>query len=452
MGFDVKNTIAQNEKKQMDFQKLLSKTQKHMSKNCSALIDAIGKKDQNASQQMINLIRQYLLDRNYIAEGLSLNDTVRKLYNELTQFSILDDYLDEKRTDVEEININSWQDVKVRFSDGHIENVEHFRSAEHCENIIRRLLSREADLTLDKSRPLVRGHLNSKVRITVIGGDCVDKAVGLASSIRIVNPKKLGKDDFMRKGTANEEMLMLIEELFLNGASMCITGATGSGKTTLMSYLLSEVPDQKRLFTIEEDVREFNLVRRNEMGEVINNVVHTVTKKSDDPTQSIDQEKLLEMAMTMNPDIVCVAEMKGKEARAAVEAANTGHTVITTTHAKSARATYPRMAVLCKNGNDSEETLERLAKNAFPFIVFMKLYDDNVRRIEEITEYVEEEDGRSHINTLYYFNFKQKYYDEHGMHIEGEYQKRSQLSDKALKMLEEGTTDKSILAMFRKEG
>ena len=38
---------------------------------------------------------------------------------------------------------------------------------------------------------------------------------------------------------------------------------------------------------------------------------------------------LLEFALTCNPDIVCVGEMKSAEAFAAQEAARTGHAVIT---------------------------------------------------------------------------------------------------------------------------
>lgn len=104
------------------------------------------------------------------------------------------------------------------------------------------------------------------------------------------------------------------------GLSLCVTGSTGSGKTTLMSWLLSTVPDDKRIFTIENGCREFDLVREDEDGNVLNNVVHTVTRYSDDPKQNYDQERLLEFALTCNPDIICVGEMKSAEAFAAQEA------------------------------------------------------------------------------------------------------------------------------------
>ncbi|SFR77691.1 ATPase, T2SS/T4P/T4SS family [Anaeromicropila populeti] len=445
---EVKNVIDRSDTKQMEFPKLFVRTQKHMSKNCSILIDAIdkNKKDSNAMKQLENYIRKYLQDRKLVAEDMTLDETVKQLINEMTQFSILNEYLDPGRSDIEEININAWDDVKVSYSDGRIERAAHFYSPKHCEDIIRKLLRQESKITFDKSRPIVRSHLNENIRITVIGGECVDRAVGLAASIRIINPKHFRKEDFVQKGTITEEMLNLLTALFLNGVSMCVTGETGSGKTTIMSYLLEQIPYHKRVITIEEDVREFTLVRRNEKGEVQNNVIHMVTKKSEDMTLAVDQEKLLETAMTMNPDFICVAEMKGKEALAAQEAANTGHTVVTTTHARSCRLTYDRMASLCKNGNDDSKTLVNMAKNAFPIVIFIKKYPDNVRRVEEMTECIMKENGTCQINTLYQFVVKKNTTDEAGrIRLEGIFEKKNNISQYMQKVLKEGAVDSQLI-------
>ena len=443
----IKTPISNSEFKQMEFAKLFTRVQKHMSKKCADLIELLEKAKYylNATEQMQNYIKNYLSDRKMIAKGLTMDETVKKLIAELTEFSILNEYLDLKRTDIEEININSWDDVKVQYSDGRIESVQHFDSPKHCDDIIRRLLRQESSVTFDNARPIVRSHLNERIRITVIGGACVDKSTGLAASIRIVNPKNLGAKDFIEKGTLNSEMLDLLIALFQNGVSMCITGETGSGKTTLMSYMLSQVPYHKRLFTIEEDVREFNLVVKDEEERTLNNVVHTVTKKSEDPAQAVDQEKLLETAMTMDPDVICIAEMKGSEALAAQEAANTGHTVITTTHARSCRMTYDRMASLCKNANDSNEALIKNAMKAFPIVIYIKKYEDNVRRIEEITECVINEEGKSIVNTLYEFVITEKSIENGKVKLHGEFKKRQKISKYLLKLLQEGTASEIFL-------
>ena len=57
-------------------------------------------------------------------------------------------------------------------------------------------------MILDNSQPGVVGHLSNKIRITVLGNPLTDKEKGVAASIRIVNPKKLSRDDFIGYGTA----------------------------------------------------------------------------------------------------------------------------------------------------------------------------------------------------------------------------------------------------------
>jgi len=67
----------------------------------------------------------------------------------------------------------------------------------------------------------------------------------------------------------------------------------------VMAWLLSTIPDHMRLFTIENGTREFDLVKEDERGNVVNNVVHTVTRYSEDPKQNIDQEKLLDIGLAL---------------------------------------------------------------------------------------------------------------------------------------------------------
>jgi len=256
-------------------------------------------------------------------------------------------------------------------------------------------------MILDQSQPAVRGHLSNKIRITVLGNPITAADKGLSASIRIINPQKLVRDDFIASGTASAEMLDFLTTMLRYGLSICVTGATGSGKTTLMAWLLSTIPNDMRLFTIENGCREFDLIREDINGNVVNNVVHTVTRYSEDDRQNIDQEKLLEFALTSNPDVICVGEMKSAEAFAAQEAARTGHTVITTTHANSCEATYNRMVTLCKTKYDiNDKTLYNLCTEAFPIVLFAKKLEDSSRKIMEITECEIKPDGTREIHTL----------------------------------------------------
>jgi pilus assembly protein CpaF len=293
-------------------------------------------------------------------------------------------------------------------------------------------------MILDHSQPVVRGHLSNKIRITVLGNPVTDGEKGVAASIRIVNPQKLGKKDFVKNQTATAEMLDFLALCLRYGVSMCVTGATGSGKTTIMAWLLSTIPDHMRLFTIENEMREFYLVKEDECGSVINNVVHTVTRYSEDPKQNIDQEKLLEYALTSNPDIVCVGEMKSAEAFAAQEAARTGHGVITTIHANSCDATYNRMVTLCKTKYDiNDKTLYALCTEAFPIVLFAKKLEDSSRKIMEITECEILPDGERKIRTLFRFNITENSISKGKVTIRGAFERIGPISASLQKRLRE---------------
>ena len=390
------------------FPEVLAEIQEYLASKYSTLITD---NPEEQHQQITAYIAKYLNDYSLGVEGMSHEELIDKLYTEMAEFSFLTPYL--FANDVEEININSWKDVKITYADGRVvPTKDRFQTPQHAVDVIRRLLHKSG-MILDNSQPGVVGHLSNKIRITVLGNPLTDKEKGVAASIRIVNPKKLSRDDFIGYGTATAEMLDFLAEVLRFGLSICVTGSTGSGKTTLMSWILSTIPNEKRIFTIENGCREFDLVKEDAEGNVINNVVHTVTRFSDDPKQNYDQERLLEFALTCNPDIVCVGEMKSAEAFAAQEAARTGHAVITTTHANSCKATYYRMVTLCTQKYDmGDKTLYNLVTEAFPIVLFVKKLEDNSRRLMEISEYEYLPDAGSsggskqRMRTLFRFNIK----------------------------------------------
>ncbi|MDY4097149.1 MAG: ATPase, T2SS/T4P/T4SS family [Lachnospiraceae bacterium] len=286
------------------FPEVLKDVQEYISKNFATVL----RDDPEENRELIeSYISKYLQQKKVGVDGMEQGELAELLYGEMTGFSFLTRYL--YREDVEEININQWRDVKITYSTGEIlPTKEKFNSAGHAVDVIRRLLHKSG-MIFDSAQTIVVGHLNNKIRITVMGDGVIDREKGLAVSIRIVNPKKLTKEQFVKFGTATAEMLDLLSMCFIYGVSMCITGATSSGKTTLMSWILGEVPYHKRIVTIEQGCREFDLTATDEEGNVANNVVHLVTRFSDDPKQNIDMVKLLETTLTINPDCIAVAEM-----------------------------------------------------------------------------------------------------------------------------------------------
>lgn len=438
---------TESEKK--DFQEVLKEVQEYISTNYSELIT--NQELEDAKEQMKRYICKYVMDEKIAVKGMEGQELIDDLYTEMAEYGFLTKYIFGKG--IEEIDINSWQDIEVQYSDGrNVKLKEHFESPEHAINVIRRMLH-VSGIVLDNASPAVLGHLSKNIRIAVLKTPLVDEDVGIAASIRIVNPQSMQKKDFVRSGTATEQMLDFLSNLIRYGISVCVAGATSSGKTTVLGWLLTTIPDNKRIYTIENGSRELDLTRFEE-GKVVNSVIHTITRDSENDKQKVDQIMLLDMALRFNPDIAVVGEMRGAEANAAQEAARTGIAVLTTIHANSCEATYRRMVSLCKRAVDmSDETLMGYVTEAYPIIVFCKQLENKQRRMMEIMECEILPDGTRNYRTLFQYVITENRMDEKGEFIiEGYHEQKSCISESLSKrLLENGMPVEMINSMKRRE-
>ena len=426
-----------------DFSSVLSDVQEYISENYSTLITG---NRSDAKVQMKRYITKYLQDNRISVNGISGDALADALYTEMAEFGFLTKYI--FGTGIEEIDINSWRDIEVKYSDGRtVKLTERFDSPEHAVNVIRRMLH-ISGMVLDNASPIVLGHLSKNIRIAVLKSPIVDEDVGVAASIRIVNPQSMQKMDFVNSGTATEPMLDFLSLCVRYGISVCVAGATSSGKTTVAGWILTTIPDNKRIYTIENGSRELALVREKD-GKVTNSVIHTLTRDSDNERQRVDQIALLDMALRFNPDIVVVGEMRGAEANAAQEAARTGVAVLTTIHSNSCEATYRRMVSLCKRAVDmSDATLMDYVTEAYPIVVFCKQLENKQRRMMEIQECEILPDGTRHFRPLFQYVIEENRMEEGNFIIEGHHKQVNTISESlAKRLLENGMPQPIIIAL-----
>lgn len=326
--------------KHIDFVPLLSMVQEHISSRYAAALS-----DKNKLPQLKSYIDKFLRDGGYAVDGLSQSDLSDRLYFEMAEYSILTKYLG--KDNIEEININAWNDIAITYTSGRtVKAKEHFYSPSHAVDIVKRLLH-HSGMIIDNSTPMSQGHLPNNTRITALKEPIVDDDIGVSVSIRLLHPSRVNKKEIIQSGNATEKMMDFLCMCMKYGVSTVVAGATSSGKTTLLNALLSTIPDRKRVFTIETGSRELSLVRKKK-GRVVNNVVHTLSRPSDNPAFDITQEDLVVASLRFNPDIVCVGEMRDIECYSAVEASLTGHTVVSTVHAFAADSAHMRIALLCQ--------------------------------------------------------------------------------------------------------
>lgn len=427
-----------------DFSTVLSDVQEHISANYSTLITGTS---EDSKEQMKRYITKYVQDKRISVNGMTSQKLVDTLYTEMAEFGFLTKYI--FGTGIEEIDINSWCDIEVQYSNGKTVKLdEHFESPEHAVNVIRRMLH-ISGMVLDNASPIVLGHLSKNIRIAVLKSPIVDEDVGISASIRIVNPQSMTKEDFIKSGTATDPMLNFLSLCVRYGISVCVAGATSSGKTTVAGWILTTIPDNKRIYTIENGSRELALVKKKN-GKVINSVIHTLTRDSENDRQRVDQIALLDMALRFNPDIVVVGEMRGAEANAAQEAARTGVAVLTTIHSNSCEATYRRMVSLCKRAVDmSDATLMDYVTEAYPIVVFCKQLENKQRRMMEIQECEILSDGTRVFRPLFQYIITENSMEGGKLIIEGHHEQINTISDSLAKRLLENGMPLSMIEKLK---
>jgi len=431
------------------YEQILEDVQRYFSENHASTIAGEGDK---AGDLLRELMTQYLVKRKYALEGMSTAELCARLYEDMAGYSFLRKWI--YMPDVEEVNINAYNDIEVIMNSGRsIKIPDKFSSPQHGIDVVRRMLG-ACGMVIDDTMPSVVGFLDKNIRISVDKSPIVDADVGLNASIRIVNQQTVTKEKLLTSGSCTEEMLAFLTACIRYGVSVCIAGSTGSGKTTIMAWLLSQVPNNRRLITIEEGSREFDLVKRDAEGNILNSVIHLLTRPHENPAMNINQDFLLERVLRKHPDVIGIGEMRSAaESLAAAESSRTGHTVCTTLHSNNSVASYRRMMTLAKRKyNMDDSILMQIMVEAYPVVVFTKQLEDRSRKIMEIIEGQDFVDGKLIYRTLYKYDVADNIAGEGGeVRVVGKHKKLQDISDDLKKrFLDNGISHKE-LAQFMKE-
>lgn len=431
--------------KAIEFVQLLHLAQEYISQNYAAALT-----EKSKFPQIKTYLEKYLRDNGFTVDGMTTNEITNKLYSEMAEYSILTKYLG--KDEIEEININGWDDVAITYTDGHIEKAEeHFYSPQHAIDIVKRLLH-HSGMIIDNATPMSQGHLPGNTRITALKEPLVDDDRGISVSIRLLHPTRVNREELVRGGNSTQKMIDFLCMCLRYGVSFVVAGATSSGKTTLLNALLTSIPDNKRIFTIESGSRELSLLRVKD-GKVVNNVVHTLSRPSDNEAYDITQEDLVVASLRFNPDIVVVGEMRDTEAYSAVEASLTGHTVVSTIHASAADAAHTRLALLCqKRFPINFETSLMQAGQAFPLVVYAHKLEDNSRKIMDISECVITKGGQREYLTLFRYNITKNELVDGKFKIEGYFEQPELMSDDLKRKLMQFGVPQDLLAKFLTKG
>jgi len=143
-----------------------------------------------------------------------------------------------------------------------------------------------------------------------------------------------------------------------------VTGPTGSGKTTTLYAILKKLnKPEKKIITIEDPI-EYHL--------------GGVSQSQVEPEKGYDFITGLQTIVRQDPDVILVGEIRDPgTAKIAIQAAMTGHLVLTTLHTNDAAGTIARLQALGEKSANIGPALnlsiaQRLVRRVCPKCVKMK--------------------------------------------------------------------------------
>jgi len=187
---------------------------------------------------------------------------------------------------------------------------------------------------IDEDDPILDARLPDGSRIHIVIPPCAKDGIYMAV-------RKFGKDpiqvkDLITMGALSVEMARFLHIAVQLKKNLIVSGATSSGKTTLLNAISGFIPPDQRVIVIE-DASELQLQQPH--------VIRMEVLKGD--RIQIDIRELVKSSLRLRPDRIVIGEVRGPEALDLLQAMTTGHSgSMSTLHANNPKQALSRLETL----------------------------------------------------------------------------------------------------------
>src|SRR4051794_31791950 len=254
------------------------------------------------------------------------------------------------------------------------------------EQALRRLAQRLAATCgrrLDDAVPFVDARMTDGTRLHAVLPPLATQ--GTTLSLRLPPRRTFTLDDLVVARSLPPAAADVLREVVAARLAYVVTGGTGTGKTTVLSTLLSVVEPSERLVLVEDAA---------ELRPHHPHVVRLETRLPNaEGAGSIDLSVLVRQALRMRPDRLVVGEVRGSEVVDLLAAMNTGHEGgCGTVHANRAEHVPARFEALAiAAGLDRAATHAQLAAG-LDVVIALARAPDGTRRVRGVA-ILESSDG-----------------------------------------------------------
>ena len=251
---------------------------------------------------------------------------------QLESFGPLADLI--KDESIEEIWINSPSRVFIAKA-GKSELTTLVLTKDAVQDIIERLLI-WGGRRLDVSNPFVDARLPDGSRLHVVIPEIT--ASHWAVNIRKHLNRGNTLEDLVKIDSISNEIIELLDQAVIAGLNLLVSGGTQAGKTTFLSALISRIPVNQRVITIEEVF---------ELKPKLPDWIALQTRNANlEGDGEISLRRLIKESLRMRPSRIIVGEVREAEALDLLIALNSGLPGMATLHANSVRGAINKLQLL----------------------------------------------------------------------------------------------------------
>jgi pilus assembly protein CpaF len=296
----------------------------------------------------------------------------RQVVDAITGLGPLQPYLEDPA--VEEVWINAPDRVFVA-RDGVAERVPVALTDTEVRELLERMLHRTGR-RIDLSSPFVDASLPDGSRLHAVIPDVARGHVSI--NIRRFRAGMRSLVDLVALGSLTSQAAGFLHVAVRSGHNILVTGATHSGKTTLLGALLGSCRVDERIVTVEET---FELA-----VDAVDHVALQCRQPSLEGTGEINLRRLIKESLRMRPDRLVVGEVREAEALDLLIALNSGIPGMCSLHANSARDALVKLCTLplLAGRNIDVSFVTPTVASAIDLVVHAELGRDGRRRIVEV--------------------------------------------------------------------
>lgn len=344
-------------------------------------------------EQMI----QDILEEAGRKEYIPLNEKIqisRELFNAFRKLDILQELIEDDS--ITEIMINGTEHIFFEREGKIFRSERKFLSLEKLEDVIQQIVS-GTNRYVNESSPIVDARLEDGSRVNV-----VLRPVALNGPIMTIRkfPKEaISMRQLIQFGSISEEAAEFLKILVRAKYNIFVSGGTGAGKTTFLNALSDFIPKEERIITIEDNA-ELQI-------KGVDNLVRLEARNANlEGEGAVTIRDLIKSALRMRPDRIIVGEVRGEETVDMISSAMlNGHSgSMSTGHANNSVDMLKRLETMMLMGIELPFTaIQRQIASALDIIVHLGRLRDKSRKVLEIAEVTEYEQGNIQLRTLYTF-------------------------------------------------